>query len=689
MPQQVSASAGFRKNAIQSVISIIVFFVIFIILILAALAFSAACCYLGFLILVARPGWITLLLGGGLVAMAVLISYSLLKFVNTKYAIDRSGLTEITRDEQPELFALIEEVAAEAETPAPLKVFLTDDVNAAVFYDSSFKSMFLPVRKNLQVGMGLLNSVTVEELRAILGHEFGHFSQRSMKVGSYVYHVNRTLYSLLHENNGYANLIQGIANLHGVLASFALIAHKIVLGIRWILQKIYNWVNIRYLALSREMEFHADAVAAHIAGSGPVNSSLLRLGLAAQGYDAVIQYYQERIPEAIVPDNLYPQHGALMQFLASEKKLVLDNGLPVVAVRDVNRFNRSKLVVRNQWASHPSTEERVAKVLDLDLPNNQPDQRIAMSLLRECEKWQFQITTSIFEMVTYEKEKSVLDKEGFIRGYLEDFKSAGFDPSYNGYYDHHNIGVFDLSEIPDYSVPDCTARAFLLGQGMVDRVYEINAMERDLDAIKRIWKREIEIRHFDYDGHKYDQSQAAQLITSIENELEKQRSLLARNDFFIFQYFKRLAMHAGQETALIHQYEAMFQADRNWDSQLNIIIQCGEATRFMHDSLSLEIIQGKLVALKEIEQGMKKEISAMLEANKQGHFLSEAIQKDFSLYMERDYVYFFDSSFLDDEVRNLFGAMGSFQLAMPRYYMHIKKSLLDYQAGLEVKLAAA
>jgi Zn-dependent protease with chaperone function len=689
MPQQVSVSAGFRKNAIQSVFSITVFFVIFIALILAALAFSAACCYLGFLIVIARPGWITLLLGGGLVAMAVLISYSLLKFVTAKYAIDRSGLTEITREEQPELFALIEQVAEDAETPAPLKVFLTDDVNAAVFYDSSFRSMFLPVRKNLQVGMGLLNSVTVEELRAILGHEFGHFSQRSMKVGSYVYHVNKTLYSLLHENNGYANLIQGIANLHGVLAFFALIAHKIVLGIRWILQKIYNWVNLRYLALSREMEFHADAVAAHIAGSGPVSSSLLRLGLAAQGYDAVIQYYRARIPDAIVPDNLYPQHGVLMQFLASEKNLSLHNGLPVVGVGDVSRFDRSKLVIRNQWASHPSAEERVAKVLALDLPNHHSDQRIAMSLLREKEKWQFWITSHIFESVSYEKEKSILDEEGFIRGYREDCQDANFDPSYNGYYDHHNITAFDMEGKPDFSAPDILNRSCLLGQEMVDLVYETNALERDLEAITRIWKKEIDIRHFDYNGQKYDSRQAAPLITTLENELEKNRSLLARNDYFVFQYFKRQAVSSGQQVALIKHYEAMFAADRHWDEQLDIIIQCGEATRFMHDSLSLGIIKERLAELKEIEQRLKKEIGRFLEADKQGNFLNDAVRKDFSTYLERDYVYFPDAAFLDDEVRILFGAMGSFQLAMPRYYLHIKKSLLVFQLSLEKKPAAA
>ena len=37
--------------------------------------------------------------------------------------------------------------------------------------------MFLPVKKNLTMGLGLINSTTVSELKSILAHEFGHFSK--------------------------------------------------------------------------------------------------------------------------------------------------------------------------------------------------------------------------------------------------------------------------------------------------------------------------------------------------------------------------------------------------------------------------------------------------------------------------------------------------------------------------------
>src|SRR5207245_1204659 len=67
------------------------------------------------------------------------------------------------------------------------KVYLSARVNAAVFYDLSLLNLLLPSRKNLEIGLGLVNVLTLGELRAVLAHEFGHFAQRSMAVGRWVY----------------------------------------------------------------------------------------------------------------------------------------------------------------------------------------------------------------------------------------------------------------------------------------------------------------------------------------------------------------------------------------------------------------------------------------------------------------------------------------------------------------------
>ncbi len=125
----------------------------------------------------------TLVLAAGLVVLGVMIVYFLIKFMFKTHKTDLSDLTLITRAQHPDLFAFIDGIVKEVGTPFPNKIYISPQVNASVFYDSSFWSMFFPIKKNLHIGMGLVNTITEEEFKAILAHEFGHFSQKSMKVG--------------------------------------------------------------------------------------------------------------------------------------------------------------------------------------------------------------------------------------------------------------------------------------------------------------------------------------------------------------------------------------------------------------------------------------------------------------------------------------------------------------------------
>ena len=79
----------------------------------------------------------------------------------------------------------------------------------------------------------------------------------------------------LYDNNWYGTLAQKIADVHAIIGFFVMVAAKIIQGIQFILRKVYEVVNLSYMSLSREMEFHADEVAANITGSKPLITSLL------------------------------------------------------------------------------------------------------------------------------------------------------------------------------------------------------------------------------------------------------------------------------------------------------------------------------------------------------------------------------------------------------------------------------
>ena len=118
------------------------------------------------------------------------ISWYLIKPLFTFHKRSNENRFEVKRADCPELFSLIEDVAKSTGNKMPKHVYLTAEVNACVFYNStSIWAIFFPTRKNLMVGLGLLQGMNKDEVKAILGHEFGHFSQQTMRVGSISYRL--------------------------------------------------------------------------------------------------------------------------------------------------------------------------------------------------------------------------------------------------------------------------------------------------------------------------------------------------------------------------------------------------------------------------------------------------------------------------------------------------------------------
>jgi Zn-dependent protease with chaperone function len=281
-------SATFKKKVGQVLWAILLFFAIYLLLIAASLLLAAACVYLGVSIMVHMTHIITILAGLGIISIGIMVFIFLVKFIFSVKKFDESGSMVITESEQPQLFAFIKQLTVDTQTPFPKKIVLSPEVNACVYYNDSFWSMLFPVKKNLQIGLGLVNTLTLSEFKAVMAHEFGHFSQRSMKLGSFVYNVNKVIYNMLFDNKGFAEFLQGWGSLHYAIAIFVNLTIYIIKGIQKILQAVYRFVNKRYMALSREMEFHADAVAASVSGSNNCISSLQKLEVGDICYQTVI-----------------------------------------------------------------------------------------------------------------------------------------------------------------------------------------------------------------------------------------------------------------------------------------------------------------------------------------------------------------------------------------------------------------
>jgi len=680
----LNVSGNFRKVAIRSIYSILLFILTYIILIALGIGVVLLCGLAAYSVLMFHPSFVTGMIALGFLGMGLLIFFFLIKFIfSGSKKVDRSHLVEITKGQQPGLFNLISEIVTEVNTDFPKKVYISADVNASVFYDSNFWSMFFPVRKNLQIGLGLMNAISATELKAILAHEFGHFSQRSMKVGSYVHHVNKVIYNMLYENEGYNSILGGWSNISAYFALFAKGSVWVIQGIQYVLTKVHTVLNLNYMALSREMEFHADAVAASVAGSQPLVNSLLRLGVADLSLNLVFNYYDNKIQHAQKPLNLYPQHYYLLNKMAMLEELPVQDDVPILSVDSYRKFNKTKLVLDDQWSSHPSTEQRVEKLKALNEPIKSAYSGIAIDLLVDKENLQELITDRLFLHVKYEVAPTTVGLKEFIDDHIKDEEDNSYPAIFKSYYDDRD--PYSNYTEKDFEPPVLDQRLIfeeLINKETLVDINSLNTARADRDTLEHIHNGVIQIETFDYDGIKYNAIDAYQLVTFLEAEITRYTDILNKKDYDLFTYFLN---KAAQQDKLndFKTHSLTYQASaKNIQGQKDVYTNLVEATIFMQNTTPFDEIIQNMVQVKKMEKLFKEQIKFLMEdALYEGHIDNE-ILAIFEEYLSKDWKYFGNDLYFNQEVDLLFSTMFHFSVVVFKLHFKLKKSLLEFQVSM-------
>ena len=675
--KEIKISSEFKAQTTKAIMSIIFFILTYVLMLVLAVGLTSLCIYGGIMLIAIRPMFITIALGIGLASLGVLVLIFLLKFIFKSHKVDRCHLFEITKEDEPELFDLIKNIVNQVGTTFPKKVYLSTDVNAAVFYDSSFWSMFLPVKKNLQIGLGLVNVVSKAELTAILSHEFGHFSQKTMKVGSYVYNVNQVIYNLLYDNESYDRLIQSWANVSGYFSIFVVLAVKIIEGVQSILRLVYEIVNKSYMGLSREMEFHADEIAASVTGFEPLKNSLLRMSIADHSFNYVLSFYDGKINSNQKSENLYKEHLFVMNFLAEDSNIKIENSLPKVTYEELNKFNKSKLVIKDQWASHPSTEDRIEMLEKTGMSSQETEFIPASKVFKNIIKTQKELTNKIFNNVQYQGEPISIPFEEFKNEYRNEFSKNSFSKIYNGYYDNKNPILFDINAAK--SIKELVGIDEIFSDDMVDLVYTAIALQDDIETIKQIAEKAIPIKTFDYDGQKYKQKDSKELIENLDKELKLINDQIKQNDIRIFNFFKRIEQKAIDTPELENLYRDFFDFDKEFGTKYEPYIKLSNELQFVELTTPFDQIRSNFARIKPIEVKLKNGIKELLSDNRYQTVITKEIKDNFELYLSKQWPYFGNDKYFDNNLKIIFTAMNNYAFVLSRGYFLLKKRLLDYQ----------
>lgn len=272
-----------------------------------------------------------------------------------------SGALEITAAQQPRLFEFLNHLADEAGAPRAHRVYLSARVNAAVFYDLSIVNLFFPSKKNLEIGLGLVNVLNRGELKAVLAHEFGHFAQRAMAVGRWVYIAQQIAANLVARRDAWDKFLNAWSQLDFRIAWVAWSLRLVVWAIRSLVDTAFGLVVMIQRALSREMEMQADLVAVSLTGSDALIHALHLLQSADDSWGRAAGFaMDEKARDRVTPDLF-----TLQSYLRERMALLLNDAgyakvppLPAIDA-DQHRVFKAELARPPQmWLTHPLNHER-------------------------------------------------------------------------------------------------------------------------------------------------------------------------------------------------------------------------------------------------------------------------------------------------------------------------------------------
>jgi heat shock protein HtpX len=225
-----------------------------------------------------------------------------------KLAIRAARAQPVTEQQMPEYYAIVRELTQQAGMPMP-KLYVTPDQQP-----NAFATGRNPEHAAVAVTQGILRILDWNELRGVLAHEISHVGNRDILIGSVAAAIATgiTLIATFLRFSAFFGGGRDDDNNPLALLAMAILAPLAA--------------GLLQMALSRSREFEADRTGARLIGDGePLARALQKLEAGARQ----------------VPMDIDPAHASA--FI-------------------VNPLTGRKMSFGNLWRTHPSTEDRVARL---------------------------------------------------------------------------------------------------------------------------------------------------------------------------------------------------------------------------------------------------------------------------------------------------------------------------------------
>ncbi|NDV57747.1 M48 family metallopeptidase [Bacteroides sp. 519] len=537
----------------------------------------------------------------GAIGFALMFGLYLFKFLFAKNKNENLNRREVKESECPQLFKTIREVAQATHCPIPKKVFISPDVNACVFYNTSFWSIFLPVRKNLEIGIGLFTALNVDELKGILAHEFGHFSQKSMKVGSGVYIANTVLHDLAFQEDKWDEWVnQWCAINVWIIALSGSLTRGFTNLVKRLLRAMYGMVNRSYMQLSRQMEYHADSIACKYTGKDVFISGLCKIDFTGATFQYSAGIVKSMMDKKKKPENVFRVHTIITDILSAESGKKINAGILLDEPID-NSTSYSRITLQNSWDSHPSIENRIANVQELTV-SKEIDLRPAWELIPSDVVIRMS-NLLLLNLQDISELEEATDVE--LAEHCEQYHKEHSVPSqYSAFLDRAII-FFDRKEL---TANDVLINPFTEENSKL--LKELEAAIEDSNTMYGIQNKHIEAEYILYNGTRYTPKNLP-----VEEHLKYVESLREKAKYIDIDVYKYAINHAANEEKkeeINRLYDAHFMVQNLFDkyeyettTQVNTII----ATF----SVSMSRTEEEIIEIKKYIFSMEDTIKKMIK----------------------------------------------------------------------------
>ncbi len=613
-------NAQYNSRVVMVLLGMMLFFVFYV-------AFVIASGYLFYLsvINITQYGlgysfWIMLFKIALVVGAGMLFVFTL-KFLFKKHSFENPKNIELKEEENPELYRFIRKLCEETGAPLPKKIFVNDEINAMVFYNSTILSLFMPVRKNLLIGLGLVNSVNLTEFKAIMAHEFGHFAQKSMRLGSYTYMANRIIHDMVYSRDKWDLFLDRWAQ-QDIRISFGAWALKgVIFVVRNILALIYRGINMLYAALSRQMEFQADLVAVSTTGSDAIITGLAKVVDGSQAMAVARQQLADAADHELFTKDIFYHQTHAKTFIdsleeRSEKAPQRTDERGVTYI-----FNKEDHYIPSMYASHPPNYDRELNAKK-EYINGVEDERSPWELFGDAAKLRAIVTNKAYELSAWAEKKELFYSEPEkVQAFIQsEIKETVFDKKYKDAYTSRYLKGIELDNpkklIAKFKeeFEDDTQKAYdtLYGEYLDAGLARIKKCEEEMNELVGAVQG-TSGKSFVYKDKKYKKDEAGEMFNDLNEKFGKEWEWYADFDqkvLAIHLYMTKKMKMKEERKELLKRYE--FQLTLQ-DLRERVHGGQEEFGEFVQDVSSRDIMEDEVFQLKDILREMRRAFLALLD----------------------------------------------------------------------------